>query len=222
MKPVQGSPGTALPFGPPVAPSATRKWLGIIAGAIGLVSAYVGIFGFVVPRVSLDPLHLRTPSDPYSFYFKAQNQGFLPLIDVRYMCVIPGALLTDQATWDHWNSTKSFPSAFDPAKTYKAVRYSDAAVVVLNEKGTLKFVNIVVHTSGPKITNLLPLVADGNQVCEDMMIPDELRRPGQTLSIEVSYRPAYYPLRVASEFDFELASGPDSSFVWIPVGRGSR
>jgi len=74
----------------------------------------------------------------------------------------------------------------------------------------------------PTDVDLLPLEADGNQVCEDTMIPDELRRPGQRLSIEVNYRSAYYPFRGHAAFDFVLAGSPESAFVWIPVGRGSR
>jgi hypothetical protein len=60
--------------------------LGVTITVIGLLSAYVTIFGYLAPRIAVQPLATLDPNDAASAVFAVTNQSPLDLHDVAIGC----------------------------------------------------------------------------------------------------------------------------------------
>jgi hypothetical protein len=63
----------------------------IAASFLAGIATYATIFGFILPKLSVEPFIDMDTRDPYKQIFKVTNKGNLDLHKVSYYCKIKGA-----------------------------------------------------------------------------------------------------------------------------------
>src|SRR5690349_1086032 len=77
----------------PAAPEASARrrplalriplWL-LSAAPLASFATYLTIFGYVVPRISVEPPGIVEPREPYKCVFRVQNQGYWAINNIFY------------------------------------------------------------------------------------------------------------------------------------------
>jgi hypothetical protein len=160
----------------------------MLIGLLTAAATYATIFGFVLPRVSVEPIVSLDANNPYRQVFKVQNQGNLALHGVLYTCKIKGFYLDGTSDPIRIRDDKGRWMQMSPFR----------------EDGK----NFVTLTSGE--------IDNANCVWFEEPFPFMLRE-GREIAVEVSYVPAYFPFRISKQAGFLLKKAADGRFHWIPV-----
>lgn len=70
------------------------KLISILITLLGIASAYIGILGFWMPRLYVQPLMMSDKEDALSMNFSVTNQGSLMLYDVNIRCKLEDYVVT--------------------------------------------------------------------------------------------------------------------------------
>jgi hypothetical protein len=179
---------SGVPTNPPFFHRLKPIWK-FIAGAIAAISTYAGIIGFVMPRLSVEPMSATDASDPYTYVFKIQNQGSLDLVRVSYSCKVKGAwidgrespirIVSDENEWMHM------------APVVEGEIYRTLAPAEID------------HLACQFFTKPFPFMLEDNR----------------QIALVVDYRPAYFPFRLEKHFSFSLKKSADGTYQWLPIAN---
>jgi hypothetical protein len=160
-----------------------------LAGAIVAISTYVGIIGFVMPRLSVEPMSATDTSDPYTYIFKIQNQGSLDLVRVSYSSKVKGA----------WIDGREYPITIVPDEN----EWMHMAPVVKGETYRTLAPAEIDHLTCKYFTKPFPFILEDKR----------------QIALVVHYRPAYFPLYLEKQFSFSLKKSTDGTYQWIPIAN---
>lgn len=165
-----------------------RQLAGIAITGIGLFSAYVTIFGYFAPRISVQPIATLDPKDASSAVFAVTNESPVDLHDVAIGCRFLNFYL--QYTESGIVVTKREGS-----------EQRDAEIGMIHE--TVPF-DAFHRTIQPKHSGTMKLPFPPNT--------------GENLDIEVvvHYRPGWYFRGRTDVFRFVSAMGADGAIHWLP------
>ena len=162
--------------------------VGVTITAIGLLSAYVTVFGYFAPRITVQPLTTLDPKDPSAAVFAVTNQSPLDLHNVMIGCRFLNFYL--QHTEEGILVTKR-----------QGTEQRHAEIGAMYE--TVPFDGFY-RTIGPQRTGTMKLPFP--------------RGTGENLDIEiiVRYRPAWYFFGRKEVFRFVSETGKDGETHWLP------
>jgi hypothetical protein len=164
-------------------------WL-LSAAPLATVATVLTIFGYVVPRISVEPPGIVDAKAPYKSVFRVQNQGYWPINDIFYTINIKDCALNDtekgylelieqEGEWLSYGPTDQFRSKpiLDPLQI---------------DSPSLEFTS---HTF------------------------EALCRDGREMVLQVDYRPDYYPFKRTTCFRFRLQRPDSQQAQWIPMSN---
>jgi hypothetical protein len=165
------------------------KVIAITISIIGLISAYVTIFGYLSPRISVQPLTNMNPKDATSTEFSITNQGTMDIYDVAVGC----------------RFMNFYIRYYSPGTV--AIRKAQPNETKEPEIGDI-------HEIAPidgYYHNIPPMRSGTMKV--PLSMPEE-----QNLDIEivVNYRPAWYPFARQESFRFITKVASDGQIYWLP------
>jgi hypothetical protein len=166
----------------------TRIWK-FLAGVIVAISTYVGIVGFAMPRITVEPMSALDATDPYTYTFKVQNQGYTDLLNVFYSCKVKGA----------WIDGRTYPITIIQDEN----EWLEMAPAVKGE---------IFRTLAPNETDSCSCQLFNKPV--PFMLEDK-----RLFAVVVNYRPAYFPFSLEKQFTFSLKKASDGTYQWLPVAN---
>jgi hypothetical protein len=169
----------------------TRRFgrvIGVTIAVIGLLSAYVTIFGYFAPRISVQPLATLDQGDAASSIFAVTNQSPLSLHNVAIGCRFVNFYL----------------------------QYTDSGIIVTKRNGTKQREAEIgaIHETVP-FDGYYRIIEP--QRTGTMKVPFPLGT-SENLDIEivVHYRPAWYFVYREEVFRFVSKVGSDGQIHWLP------
>ena len=163
-----------------------RLWRPLAAMVTGL-GTYVTIFGFVLPKLTVEPMEMLNPKDPYTQVFRIQNQGNLDLLRVDYSCKVKGAYIDGRS----------------------------APITVVGDEH--EWMHIGPGIDGEVFRTLGSTETDNFSCKLFKEPFPFMLNDKREIAIVIGYRPAYLPFRVEREFHFYLRTSGDNGYHWIPV-----
>ena len=184
---------------PTAAPHASAKrrplvlriplWL-LSAAPLASLATYLTIFGYVVPRISVEPPGVVDPRQPYKCVFRVQNQGYWSLNDIFYTINIQDVALDDAG------------------HGYLEVTEHEGDWLSYGPAGQVK--------SRPMLD---PLQVDSPSLEFTSSTFEQLCRDGREVVLQIDYRPDYYPFKKTACFRFRLRRPDPQQALWVPIAN---
>lgn len=73
----------------------SRLYLWMLSAPFASIATYLTIFGYLVPRISVEPPGIVDSAEPYKSFFRVQNQGYWAINDIFYTINIKDCALSD-------------------------------------------------------------------------------------------------------------------------------
>jgi hypothetical protein len=161
----------------------------IVATIVAGVATYATIFGFVLPKLSVEPFIDMDIRDPYKQIFMVTNQGNFDVYRASYYCKIKGAWI-------------------DGRTERITIRYDK------NE-----WLEIAPYRKGETFRTLASSETDSLtcQIFDEpipFMLSDR-----REIAVVISYRPAYFPFTLMRQFGYQLRTSASGSYHWVPIAR---
>lgn len=166
-----------------------KRVIEIAIALIGVVSAYIGILGFWMPRISVQPLEAMNPRDATSSEFTVTNQGAMDIYQVAIGC----------------RFVNFYVRAYEPGSV--AIRRREGNEVKEPEIGDISEM-VPVNNFYPSI----PPMRSGTMKFPFSMAGEE----DLDVEIIVHYRPAWYPFDRQESFRFITKAAADGRIHWLP------
>ena len=164
-----------------------KRVIEIAIAVIGVVSAYVGMLGFWMPRISVQPLEASDPKDALSSAFVVTNQGAMDIYDVGLGCRFINFKVMHYAEGIVFSKRDA-----NESKEPEIGEVSDMVAVPGYEK-------IAPMKSA---TMEFPFSAPGEENVD--------------VEVVIYYRPAWYPFGRRDAFRFVTKAGADKQLHWLP------
>lgn len=166
------------------------RYLWILSAPFVSIATYLTIFGYIVPRISVEPPGIVDSTEPYRSFFKVQNQGYWAINDIFYTINIKDCALSDNGNGYLELSEKKG----------EWLSYGPAGQIL----------------SKPVLE---PLQVDTPSMEFASNTFEELSRDGREMVLQIDYRPDYYPFKITKCFRFRLLH-PDSQHAqWVPIAN---
>jgi hypothetical protein len=158
---------------------------------ISLIASYFTVVSFFTPKITVDTPQITDSLNPYSASFKVQNQSSYILNDLTYFINVKGFYLR--------NSQEGYIDVIPDNS--KWLEYS-----VLDED----------HN---KTISLEPQESDSPHCNLFKETLPELRKNGQIMGIQITYKLSFWPFRFKNNYLFKLKYHSQSIVEWIPIAN---
>ncbi len=154
------------------------------------IAAYFTVYAFVAPKIIIESPTLSGVSDPYSSFFKVQNQGYLSINNIAYLINIKDCML------------------YDTEKGYLDIMEKDG-----------EWFSYSTPKRQRVKSNLEPMQSDTPPLKFTSYPFDELCREGRELVIQMDYRLDYFPFELRKLARFNLHYSETGLPQWIPTAN---
>jgi hypothetical protein len=167
-----------------------RKFLAFVVTAIGLVSAYVTIFGYFAPRISAHPVATLDPKDASSAVFAVTNESPVDIHNVAIGC--------------------RFLNFY--------MRYTQDGIVVTKRSGTEQRVAEIgaIHETVPFDAFHRTIAPRHSGTMKVPLAFPAGESENLDIEVVVHYRPGWYFSSRKEVFRFVSKSGADGQIHWLP------
>jgi hypothetical protein len=162
----------------------------ILSVPFASIAAYLTIFGYLVPRISVEPPGIVDSAEPYKSFFKVQNQGYWAINDIFYVINIKDCFLNDDG--------KGYLELSE--KTGEWLSYGPGGLI--RNKPVLE-----------------PLQVDTPSIEFTSNTFEELCRNGREMVLQIDYTPDFYPFRKTKCFRFRLEHPDSQRAQWVPIAN---
>lgn len=166
-------------------------WL-LSAAPLASLATYLTIFGYVVPRISVEPPGIVDPREPYRCVFRVQNQGYWAINNIFYTINIKDVALNDAG------------------HGYLELTDREGDWLSYGPAGQVK--------SKPRLD---PLQVDSPSLEFTSSTFEQLCRDGREMVLQIDYRPDYYPFKKTASFRFRLRHPEPQQAQWVPIANRS-
>jgi len=164
-------------------------WL-LSAAPLASLATYLTIFGYAVPRISVEPPGIVDPREPYKCVFRVQNQGYWAINDIFYTINVKDVALNDAG------------------RGYLELTEHEGEWLSYGPTGQVK--------SKPLLD---PLQVDSPSLEFTSSTFEQLCRDGREMVLQIDYRPDYYPFKKTACFRFRLRHPDPQQAQWVPIAN---
>ena len=166
-----------------------KKTIAISLTLVGVIGSYITIFGYMSPRISVQPVQSMNPTDAISLDFQVTNLGSMDIYDVAM----------GQRFINYYINHNSNGLVFTERENYDIKKSEIGDVFELFP-----------------INGFFKVISSMKSGTMEITMPLELRKRYLDIEILVDYRPEWYPFKRKESFRFITKVTADGKIYWLP------